>query len=128
MISIGFKPIVKSNDEFCSQNGNENSDVGPKWCLSMAIKEKLESTISSFSDHSHTSAADTSIIIDFSKITDILNPHSPYDIILEMEEPQVENLLSLSQAVGEKDAWLEWYDGLHEKKSILEEFLPVCSK
>jgi hypothetical protein len=125
MVSIGFKLLVKYNEEFLLHDAGGSSEIASTWCRSLDQMEQLAGALSMILHG--LASMDPINISDFSRIVDILNPNTPFDIVLEMEEPQLENLLLLSKSNCEKDAWLEWYDGLKENKTILEEFLPFCS-
>ncbi len=92
-----------------------------RWCNSEATQKKLEAAFDLCTSRCGNLLKDG--ITDLSCIADILNPHSPFDITLEMEEPQVENLLLCAKPIDDKDAWLEWYDSLKMNANILVEFL-----
>ena len=122
LVAFGFQPVVKDalTNEVISLDQDANQPPTQMWCKDIASKLYLTQRQKKCNDELQCASNTLSNLTD---IVSMLNLHSPFEIILEMREPTVDDAELLLAAEGNRDAWLTWYDSLKVNHELLSSFL-----
>jgi hypothetical protein len=122
LVAIGFELVLKDSttNEIVQIESMDVNEVESLWCDAISKKTNMEHKLKEFSMELEKESNQSNLC----SILSLLNPNTPFDIILELHEPLVDNLSLLPSTLNSnRDMWLDWYDALKADRDTLENFL-----